>query len=121
MRIGGTRHPGRAIRLGVGRSLNKTYEGRPKNVLFQEILLNFLRANSYSLNFFLFLIAKNFFNQRLFLLILFIFVFHFIQHSKRFRHFKKRDIACVLVLCLLHVVGTVASVICLSLKGCLFN
>ena len=88
---------------------------------FRKHCLTFSGANSYSLNLFLFLIAKNFFNQRLFLLILFIFAFHFVQRSKRFRHFKKGDIACVLGLCLLHVVGTVASVICLSLKGCSFN
>ena len=53
----------------------ETFYGRhtaqPKNVLFQERLLHFFRANSYSK--FLFLIAKNFFNQRLSLLIFFIF------------------------------------------------
>ena len=71
---------------------------------------------SHTHSFFLFLIAKNFFNQRLFLLILFIFFFSFKSFSKLASISAdtnlKRDIACVLVLCLLHVVGAVASVIC---------
>ena len=116
--------------LGVDRSLNKTYEGRPKNVLFQETLLQFFRANSltHSLHFFFVLDCYNFFKQRLFLLILFIFFLFFFCIWKFFKLASissntnlKRDIACVLVVFLLHVVGAVASVICHRRGVCLIE
>ena len=95
-------------------TLNKTHEGRPKMSCLRKHCFTFSGPTHTLTHLFLFLIAKHFFNHRLFL-ILFLNVFlhlkvffktcfHFIQH-KLFRHFKKRDIACVLVLCLLHVIG----------------
>ena len=58
MRVGGTGHPRMATHLGVGRSLNKTYEGRPENTLFQETLLHFFQGQLIRTPFFFFSLLK---------------------------------------------------------------
>ena len=103
-------------------SENFAYNYEPFKI--SESLLHFFRANSYSLNFFLFWFAIIFLIKD-FLLILLSFYFAFKSFSKLASISSntnlKRDIACVLVLCLLHVVGAVASVICHRWGVCLIE
>ena len=116
MWVGGTGHPRRATHLGVGRSLNKTYEGRLENILFQETLLHFFQGQLIRTHFFCIWLLKISFIKDFFSEFFFYLFFAFKSFSKlasiSSNTSLKWDIACVLVLRLLHVVGAVASVIC---------